>query len=244
MKIFLAGATGATGSLLGRFLLQRGHNLTAVVRSPGRLPPDIRAHKNLELIQASLLDLSDAELQHLVAGCSAIASCLGHNMSFKGIYGQPRLLVTDAARRLCQAVIANREQQPVRYVLMNTVGNRNRDLDEKIAFGEQLAIALMRLLLPPQRDNERAAEYLRVEIGQGHPAIEWVAVRPDGLINEDRVSEYTLHPSPTRSALFASGVTSRINVAHFMAGLITDDHLWQQWKGRMPVIYNAGQSAN
>jgi len=47
----------------------------------------------------------------------------------------------------------------------------------------------------------------------------------------------------TRSALFASGVTSRINVAHFMANLITDDHLWQQWKGRMPVIYNTNQFA-
>jgi hypothetical protein len=29
-----------------------------------------------------------------------------------------------------------------------------------------------------------------------------------------------------------------INVGHFMAELITDDELWNQWNGQMPVIYN------
>lgn len=68
--------------------------------------------------------------------------------------------------------------------------------------------------------------------------MEWAAVRPDGLINEDRVTEYELYPSPVRSAIFDAGKTSRINVAHFMANLITDESAWQEWKGQMPVIYN------
>jgi hypothetical protein len=63
------------------------------------------------------------------------------------------------------------------------------------------------------------------------------AVRPDTLINEDEVTEYEVHPSPTRSAIFDAGKTSRINVGHFMAELITDDELWNRWKGQMPVIY-------
>jgi hypothetical protein len=40
------------------------------------------------------------------------------------------------------------------------------------------------------------------------------------------------------SALFDPGKSSRINVGHFMAGLMTDDALWHKWKGQMPVIYN------
>jgi hypothetical protein len=68
--------------------------------------------------------------------------------------------------------------------------------------------------------------------------IEWVAVRPDSLIDEDRVTEYEVHPSPIRSATFNPGKTSRINVGRFMADLITDDDLWNRWKGQMPVIYN------
>ena len=37
-------------------------------------------------------------------------------------------------------------------------------------------------------------------------------------------------------------VTSRINVAHFMADLITDSDTWNRWKGKMPVIYNKALS--
>jgi len=37
--------------------------------------------------------------QH-VAGCDAVASCLGHNLTFKRLFGKPRRLVTDAVRRL------------------------------------------------------------------------------------------------------------------------------------------------
>jgi len=63
-------------------------------------------------------------------------------------------------------------------------------------------------------------------------------VRPDGLIDEDAVTAYELHPSPTRSAIFDAGQVSRINVAHFMAELITNDETWQTWQGQMPVIYS------
>ncbi len=55
---------------------------------------------------------------------------------------------------------------------------------------------------------------------------------------ENEASEYEIHPSPTRSAIFDVGTTSRINVGHFMAVLITDQETWTKWKGTIPVIYN------
>jgi len=121
---------------------------------------------------------------------------------------------------------------------MNTAGNSNRDLGEPVSFGQQIVIGLLRLLLPPHVDNEQAADYLRTQIGPNNPAVEWAAVRPDSLIDEEAVTEYELHPSPTRSAIFNPGKTSRINVAHFMAELIADEKVWNKWKGQMPVIYN------
>jgi hypothetical protein len=121
---------------------------------------------------------------------------------------------------------------------MNTAGNRNRDLDERVSFGQKCVVGLLRLLVPPQVDNEKAAEYLRVGVGKNDKVIQWVAVRPDSLIDMDRVTEYEIHASPTRSAIFNSGSTSRINVAHFMAELITGDAIWDRWSGQMPVIYN------
>jgi hypothetical protein len=121
---------------------------------------------------------------------------------------------------------------------MNTAGNSNRDRDEHVSLGQKCVMALLRLLLPPHVDNEKAADYLRTDIGQSDGAIEWAVVRPDNLVNQDAVTEYDVHPSPIRSAIFDAGVTSRINVGHFMADLITDDATWNRWKGQMPVIYN------
>jgi nucleoside-diphosphate-sugar epimerase len=242
MTTLVVGASGATGRLLVKHLLDRGLNVRVIVRSPDKLPEGIRKHDNLSLICASVLDLSDTEMAQHVNGCGAVASCLGHTISLKGIYGRPRRLVTDATRRLCDAIQSNKPEEPVRFVLMNTAGTSNRDIPERISFAQKCAVGLLRLLLPPYVDSEKAADYLRTKIGKNNEMIEWAVVRPDTLINESEVTEYDVYPSPIRSAVFNAGVTSRINVGHFMADLITDDDLWNRWKGQMPVIYNKPSS--
>ena len=238
MKILVVGASGATGTQLVEQLLMNKQDVIVIVRSPETLPKSSKNNNNVQIIEASLLDLSDKEMRDIVNGCQAVASCLGHTMNWKGIYGQPTKLVTDATRRLCDAIKTNNNQHPTKFVLMNTTGNRNRDLNEPISFAQKCVIGLLRLLLPPHVDNEKAADYLRTQIGQNNKFIEWAAVRPDGLINEDEVTDYEIHASPTRSAIFNAGKVSRINVGHFMVGLITEDNLWVKWKGQMPVIYN------
>lgn len=243
-KILVVGATGATGRLLVGQLLDRGHSVTAVVRSAEGLPAALRQHPLLSMVEASLLDLTDEALGEHTRNCAAVASCLGHRLSFRGIYGRPRRLVTEAVRRLCSALKADSSTGPSKFVLMNTTGVRNRDLDEPISPAQRCVIGLLRALLPPHADNEEAADYLRTEIGKNDADIEWATVRPDGLIDQDAVTPYELHPSPTRSAIFDAGETSRINVAHFMADLITDPETWETWKGRMPVIYNQDSPAN
>ena len=238
MTVLVVGASGATGSQLVEQLLIEKHTVKVIVRSPEKLPEAWKTNVNLKIITAGILDLSDSEMCEIVKDCNAVASCLGHNITWKGIYGQPRKLVTDATRRLCNAITSNNLQRQTKFVLMNTTGNRNRDLNEPISFAQKCVIGLLRLLLPPHVDNENAADYLRTEIGQNNNAIEWVAVRPDGLINEEYVSDYEIHTSPIRSAIFNAGKVSRINVGHFMASLINDDDLWRTWKGQMPVIYS------
>lgn len=242
MTVLVVGASGATGRKLVEQLLIQKHKVKVIVRSPEKLPDSWKTNENLQIISASVLELSDEDMRNIVCDCHAIASCLGHNLTLKGVYGQPRRLVTDATRRLCNAVISNNLQRPTKFVLMNTSGNRNRDLVEPISLAQKCVIGLLRVLLPPHVDNEKAAEYLRTQIGQNNTAIEWVAVRPDDLINEDNVTNYEIHQSPTRSAIFNAGKVSRINVGHFMANLINDDALWNKWKGQMPVIYS--QSSN
>lgn len=238
MKTLVAGASGATGKLLVEQLLKADQQVKAVVRSASTIPDSLINNKNLTIIKSNISEISVGEMVKHLADCQAVASCLGHNLTLKGIYGKPRKLVTDTVRLLCEAALKIKPGKPIKFVLMNTAGNSNRDLNEPISTGHNIMLSLIRLLVPPHSDNENAADFLRTKIGQQNPYIEWVVVRPDTLINEAEVTEYTLHVSPTRSALFNPGKTSRINVANFMVHLINDDRTWIKWKGQMPVIYN------
>lgn len=248
MRVLVVGASGKTGRLLVGQLLQRGHEVVAMVRAAEhfreqfreRLGDGARERTSAELIvvEGSPLEISDDELFGHLTGCHAIASCLGHNLTLKGVFGPPRRLVTEATKRLCRLAEARADGEVMRFVLMNTAGNINRDRNEHVSFAERCVLGLLRALVPPHADNEQAAEFLRVTIGQDHPRIQWVAVRPDALVDEDQVGDYDLVPSPTRSAIFNSGQTSRLQVAHVMAELLSDQSLWQRWCGQMPVIYN------
>ncbi len=159
-------------------------------------------------------------------------------MSFKGIFCPPRRLVTEATRRLCGAVKAANPPVPVKFLLMNTAGNLNADLQEQVSGKEKAVLQLLRSCLPPHADNEEAAEFLRTEIGRHCASLEWIVIRPDTLLGDQSVTSYELHPSPTRSAILDPGQTSRINVAYFMTRLIVSPDLWETWKFQMPVIYN------
>ena len=217
-------------------LLEKGHEVKAFARNNTKFSKEIINHKKFDVIGTSVLDMSEEELENHTKGCDAIVSTLGHNLSFKGMFGNPRQLVTDSIKKLCK-VSENTKNKPVKIILMNTVGCKNKDLKEKVSFFENCVFFLLRYLIPPHSDNENAANYLRSLIGQNHSNIEWVAVRPDSLINEKEISPYTTHSSPIHT-LFKPGKTSRINVAHFISELISNEKIWIEWKGKMPVIYN------
>ncbi len=242
MTTLVVGASGATGRLLVKQLLDRGESVRIIVRDKEKLTEDLMGHKKLDLLEAKIENLNKTEWLNHVNHCDAIASCLGHNPNFKGIFGHPRRLVADATQQLCESIKSCKRNKRVKYVLMNTTGNRNLDRDEPSSFWDELVLALFRRILPPHVDNEMAAKYLRTEIGQKDDAIEWAAVRPYNLINFENLTDYHTHHSPIKSAIFDSRVTSRINVAHFMADLILEDDIWSKWKGQMPIIYDSSKS--
>lgn len=233
----VVGATGATGSHLLEQLLSAGNHVRAIVRSPESLSNKVRSHPNLEIIHASVLEIADADMAQHVNSCGAVISCLGHAMNFKGVFGGPKLLCTDSVRRLCQAIEANIPAEPVRFILMNTVGAANPDSDSRRTLLDRAVLALLRRGLPPHRDNEHALHYLRQQVGTANRYIEWCAVRPDSLTNSN-VSEYEISSSPVTS-IFSGRATARANVAHFMVALTSGTALWQQWKFRAPVIMDA-----
>ncbi|GAA2258576.1 SDR family oxidoreductase [Streptomyces amakusaensis] len=73
MRYTVFGATGGTGRQLVQQALDAGHEVTAVVRDPARLP--VREHERLEVVVA---DVTDPEaLRPAIAGSDAVLSALG-----------------------------------------------------------------------------------------------------------------------------------------------------------------------
>lgn len=237
MKVLILGASGATGILVVRQILKQNILARIVVRDINKIPGDIRYNNMLEIVEGSITTFGDAENIKLVCDCDAVVCCLGHNITVKGIYGKPRMLVTESVRNICEALNTSNKSK-IKLILMNTTGNRNRKIRENYSIMDRGVIFLLRFLLPPQKDNEDAAAYLADNFNESNSKIEWVAVRPDGLVNEETESEYEVFESPVRSPVFNAGKTSRINVSHFMKELLTNEKLWKKWKYKMPVVYN------
>lgn len=236
--VLLVGGTGRTGRRVLQQLLGRGISVRTIVRSGGKLPPDVARNPNLAVIEASLLSLRDEELQRHLRGCDAVISCLGHVLSLKGIFGPPRDLVTRATTRLCRGVEALQPPAPVKFILMSSVSvNRPDGLDTRRGSFETAFLWMLCAALPPAKDNQRAADFLLEKIGPNNAYVQWAVVRPDSLL-EGEVSEYALHEGLVNS-LFAPGSTNMANVAHFMCELVTNPKMWADWKAKLPVIINA-----
>lgn len=236
--VLLVGGTGRTGRRVLRQLLDRGVNVRVVVRSVRGLPDGARDGPGLAVLEADLLSLGDEDLQRQVRGCDAVLSCLGHVLSFRGVFGPPRDLVTRATKELCRAIQALRPARPVRFILMSSVSvHRPGGQDVRRGRLERAVVWTLRGLLPPARDNQTAADFLHDEIGRDDPFVQWAAVRPDTLVEGD-VTGYSLHEG-LASSLFAPDSTNMANVAHFMCELAVDPEAWEAWRGRLPVIVNA-----
>ena len=212
-------------------MLDRGDSVVAVVRSKQRMMSLLDSKEGgygdrLVLHENNLLDLSHEDLKSMTKDCSAVVSCLGHNLTFKGIYGKAsRYLVTKATMRLTAAMPASSK-----FILMGSEGVAHPD-DDPRSFGDRVILALVRLLLPPHNDNEAAAAFL-----YENEKYDWTICRPTNLIDVDQASgRYDILAKPPGKLISANAV-SRANVAHFMVKLMTDDQTFETYKHKTPVI--------
>jgi nucleoside-diphosphate-sugar epimerase len=241
-KVLLLGGTGRTGRRALEQLLRRGAGVRAIVRSAAKLPAGAAGHSGLTVVEADLLSLSDQGLLNHVRGCDTVISCLGHVLSIKGVFGPPHDLVTRTVARVHRAAEALDPAKPVRMIVMSSVSvNHPGAPDPRRGTLEKGFLRALRVLVPPSRDNQRAADFLFRTVGATNAHTRWVVVRPDTLLEGD-LSPYTLHEGLV-SSLFAPAATTMANVAHFMCELATDPTAWEHWKGKLPVIVDTGAEA-
>ena len=112
MKIAIIGATGQSGSLVMQEALDRGHQVTAIVRSPEKIPQDAA----VDLIKKDIFELTAADLtpydvvvnafnatfgseeQHGSAGHVLIEALKGQTNTLLAIVGSGGSLFTDESR--------------------------------------------------------------------------------------------------------------------------------------------------
>jgi nucleoside-diphosphate-sugar epimerase len=235
MKALVLGASGATGKLVVQQLLKKNIQVRVVIRESAIIPDQISSDKSIEVIKGNINDFEIAKIKDLVKDCDSVICCLGHNINFNGILGPPHKLVYNTVVKIIEALQSL--ELNTKFILMSTTAYTNRKSGEVNTLGEKIIFSLLKVLLPPHKDNMLAADHLVYKLS-ANTNIDWVAVRPDSLFDEDNVSEYEIHNSKIRSPIFDPGKTSRINVSNFMAELITNDKLWKEWKHNTPVIYN------
>lgn len=235
MKTLILGASGATGRLVVDQLVERNIPVKVVVRNQSTVLDSYEGNALVEMIRGNIDEYDVNHMKELVSDCEAVVSCLGHNLSLKGMYGAPHTLVYNLVKKIC--VVAESGTNPKRFILMSTTAYTNKQLGESLSGKDAFIFGLLKLVLPPHRDNMLAGDFL-VEQKGSETALEWVAVRPDSLVDKAVVEDYELFATIQRNPLSNPGKTSRIQVAHFMAELLVKDELWQQWKYKTPVIYS------
>ncbi len=241
MNVLLLGGTGRTGGRVLQQLLGRGVSVRAVVRSAERLPAGVVDDPQLTVVEADLVSLTDGQVAEQVRGCDVVISCLGHRATAQGMFGQPRDLVCRSVERVCRASWELQPAQPMKLILMSSVSvNRPGGLDARRGRSERAVVWTLRGLVPPARDNQRAADFLCGTIKDADAHVEWVAIRPDTL-KEGDVTEYAVHEGLVDS-LFRPGQTNMANIAYFMCELATDPEVWATWRGKLPVILNAASA--
>ena len=92
MKVLVVGASGATGLQVVKQLIEQHIEVIVIVRNPVKID-SLQKKDNLKIITDSILNVEINKLSEYLNGVDAIISCLGHNISIKGIFGKPHMLV-------------------------------------------------------------------------------------------------------------------------------------------------------
>ena len=94
MRVLVIGATGGTGRELVKQALAQGHQVTAFVRDPARLPIE---HANLRVATGNVLDYPTVEAA--MRGQDAVLSALGHRRFF-----YPNRIQSEGMRNILRAM--------------------------------------------------------------------------------------------------------------------------------------------
>ncbi|MEJ2673537.1 MAG: SDR family oxidoreductase [Deltaproteobacteria bacterium] len=203
MNLLIIGATRGIGLQLLEQALQAGHDVTALVRDPRKMP---KPHERLKLIQGDIVDLE--AVNRAMAGQEAVCVTIGIGVTWK-----PVTVFSQGTQNVLEAM---RRQGVRRLICITGIG-----AGDSKGHGGFLYYRLFNplLLKTIYADKDRQEALIR------NSETEWTIIRPGFLTNGPLTKKY-------RAITDLSGVTagkiSRADVAHFiLAELATNRYLGQ-----------------
>ena len=163
MKLIVFGATGGVGKLFVKQALEKGHDVTAFVRSPEKM--DI---EGVHIIQGDAFDA--AVVSAAIAGHDAVVSCIG---STEG--PEKHTSIEKMTRNIADGMVANN----VTRVLYCASAGVDRELPGL------MGKMVMKMLEKPLKDHRNALDYLLSK------NVTYTIARPMGLKDDPIELDYT-----------------------------------------------------
>jgi putative NADH-flavin reductase len=199
MKLTIFGATGGTGARLVEQAIAAGHDVTAVVRDPARLP--VPAGPRLRVVTADVMD--PAAIIPAIQGADAVLSAMGPRGN------GPTTISQDSVRSIIQAM----QKSGVRR-LLTVSGSVVTDEGEGV---------FMRYLLKPLVRSTRlrhvCADMRRAEEETRQSHLDWTIMRPPALTDKPATGTYR---TAVDRNLRHGFTVSRADLAAYMLTLIDD----------------------
>lgn len=172
MKVAVLGATGTTGSLVVKSLLERNHQVVAMSRSKPELG-------NLgDRVESRVGNMTDpAFVSSAIKDCDAVISCLGHNHKSANLWSartSPADILASVARAVVSAIGQDKSKH---FVYLSEFG-----------VGEDLKkhSIIFRLVLRTSPIGDAYRDHAVAEEIIKSSAVDWTIVRPVGLTNSDK----------------------------------------------------------
>ena len=207
MKLTIFAATGGIGLQLLEQAVDAGHDVTAVVRHPQKLPGQLSSQ--VRVVSADLAAPDPATLASAVQGADGVLSGLGPRSNAE----------TGIAARGTQAIVAAMKAAGARRIVVvsaapvGTVPSPARPNPPKRDPGD--GFVMQHLLNPLIKTalRQHYADLAQMEDILRDSDLDWTAVRPPRLTDKPLTGTYrTAHGQNLRRGL----VISRADVAHYM----------------------------
>ena len=211
MKILVVGAAGKIGQWLVKLALEQGHEVTAFARDPSKV--EARGER-LRLERGDALD--PAAVDRAVRGQDAVVSALGTLDRKSKVRSEGTGLVVEAMKR----------HGVRRFAVVSAIGvgdSREQARRSSFVFGR---IILPLFLEKPFADMARMEEIVK------DSGLEWVIVRPTGLVDRPASGK-------VRAVVDGSSVGTAIPRADVAAFMLEEVSGPGAYIGRLPSIWAA-----